>query len=74
MLNLSVQDAKLQYIRNWQALQDFGIIYFLVKQGRSKKEVRTCACRHWTVMYRKQASCNVQRVRVHACERVLVLE
>lgn len=39
MLNLSVQDAKLQYIRNWQALQDFGIIYFLVKQGRSKKEV-----------------------------------
>ena len=39
MLNLSVQDAKLQYIRNWQALQDFGIVYFLVKQGRSKREV-----------------------------------
>ena len=39
MLNLSPQDAKLQYIRNWQALQDFGIIYFLVKVGRSKKEV-----------------------------------
>ena len=39
MLNLSVQDGKLQYIRNWQALQDFGIVYFLVKQGRSKKEV-----------------------------------
>jgi hypothetical protein len=38
MLNLSMQDAKLQYIRNWQALQDFGIVYFLVKQGRSKKE------------------------------------
>lgn len=38
MLNLSVQDAKLQYIRNWQALQDFGIQYFLVKIGRSKKE------------------------------------
>ena len=40
MLNLSPQDAKLQYIRNWQALQDFGITYFLVKVGRSKKEVR----------------------------------
>ena len=40
MLNLSVQDAKLQYIRNWQALQDFGIQYFMVKIGRSKKEVR----------------------------------
>jgi len=39
MLNLSVMDAKLQYIRNWQALQDFGISYFLVKVGRSKKEV-----------------------------------
>ena len=39
MLNLSPQDAKLQYIRNWQALQDFGITYFLVKVGRSKKEV-----------------------------------
>ncbi len=40
MLNLGVLDAKLQYIRNWQALQDFGITYFLVKVGRSRKEVR----------------------------------
>lgn len=39
MLNLSNIDAKLQYIRNWQALQDFGITYFLVKVGKSKKEV-----------------------------------
>lgn len=39
MLNLSNPDAKLQYIRNWQALQDFGITYFLVKVGKSKKEV-----------------------------------
>lgn len=38
MLNLSALDAKLQYIRNWQALQDFGITYFLVKVGKSKKE------------------------------------
>ena len=39
MLSLSVADAKLQYIRNWQALQDFGITYFVVKVGRNKKEV-----------------------------------
>lgn len=39
MLNLSNLDAKLQYIRNWQALQDFGITYFLVKVGKSRKEV-----------------------------------
>jgi len=38
MLTLSMHDAKLQYIRNWQALQDFGITYFLVKVGRSRKE------------------------------------
>lgn len=41
LLNLSVHDAKLQYIRNWQALQDFGITVFLVKIGKSKKEVGT---------------------------------
>lgn len=40
MLNLSARDAKLQYIRNWQALQDSGITHFLVKLGKSKKEVR----------------------------------
>lgn len=40
MLNLTTYDAKLQYIRNWQALQDFGITYFLVKVGKSRKEVR----------------------------------
>ena len=39
MLNLTTLDAKLQYIRNWQALQDFGITYFLVKVGKSRKEV-----------------------------------
>jgi hypothetical protein len=39
MLSLNVADAKLQYIRNWQALQDFGITYFVVKVGRNKKEV-----------------------------------
>lgn len=39
MLSLSVADAKLQYIRNWQALGDFGITYFVVKVGRNKKEV-----------------------------------
>ena len=39
MLTLSMHDAKLQYIRNWQALQDFGITYFLLKVGRSRKEV-----------------------------------
>ena len=39
MLSLSAPDAKLQYIRNWQALQNFGVTYFIVKVGKSKKEV-----------------------------------
>ncbi len=44
MLNLNTLDAKLQYIRNWQALQDFGITYFLVKVGKSRKEVSSLRC------------------------------
>lgn len=39
MLNMSLTDAKMQYIRNWQALGDFGITYFIVKVGRSRKDV-----------------------------------
>ena len=40
MLNMSLIDAKMQYIRNWQALQGFGITYFVIKSGKSKKDVR----------------------------------
>ena len=40
MLNMSLMDAKMQYIRNWQALQGFGITYFVIKSGKSKKDVR----------------------------------
>ena len=36
MLNMSLMDAKMQYIRNWQALQGFGITYFVIKVGRKK--------------------------------------
>ncbi|XP_003384623.1 PREDICTED: fermitin family homolog 2-like [Amphimedon queenslandica] len=38
MLNMSLMDAKMQYIRNWQALQGFGITYFVIKSGKSKKD------------------------------------
>lgn len=39
MLNMSLTDAKMQYIRNWQALGDFGITYFVIRVGRSRKDV-----------------------------------
>ena len=42
MLNMSLMDAKMQYIRNWQALQGFGITYFVIRVGRSKKDVSFC--------------------------------
>jgi kindlin 2 len=38
MLNMSLIDAKMQYIRNWQALQGFGITYFVVRIGKSKRD------------------------------------
>ena len=37
--NLSLQEAKLAYIKAWQALPDFDITYFIIKQKNSKKEV-----------------------------------
>ena len=39
MLNMSLPDAKMQYIRDWQALQGFGITYFVIRVGKSKKDV-----------------------------------
>lgn len=36
--NLSLVDAKLAYIKAWQALPDFGITFFVVKQRNGKKE------------------------------------
>ena len=42
MLNMSLMDAKMQYIRNWQALTDFGITYFIVRVGRARKDVSDC--------------------------------
>ncbi|KAK3093761.1 hypothetical protein FSP39_019834 [Pinctada imbricata] len=36
--NLPLQEAKLSYIKAWQALPDFGITYFIVKQKDAKKE------------------------------------
>ena len=41
MLNMNLTDAKMQYIRNWQALGDFGITYFVIRVGRSRKDVST---------------------------------
>lgn len=32
-------DAKMQYIRNWQALQGFGITYFAIRTEKSKRDV-----------------------------------
>lgn len=37
-LNLSLIDAQMQYLRNWMALTDFGISYFVVQFTRHKRE------------------------------------
>jgi len=38
--NLSLLEAKMAFIKAWQALPDFGITYFIIKQKNSKKEVK----------------------------------
>ena len=37
--NLNLVESKMAYIKAWQALPDFGINYFVMKQKNSKKEV-----------------------------------
>jgi len=48
---MSLSEAKLNYIKAWQALPEYGLTYFLVKFRNSKKEVRlrvyTSACIHF---------------------------
>lgn len=39
MLNLTLMEARVKYIRNWMALQDFGVALFLVRFHRAKKDV-----------------------------------
>ena len=41
MLNMSLMDARMQYIRSWQALVDFGITYFIVRLAKMRKDVST---------------------------------
>ncbi|XP_033736193.1 LOW QUALITY PROTEIN: fermitin family homolog 2-like [Pecten maximus] len=36
--NLNLIDAKMAFIKAWQALPDFGITYFIIKQKGAKKE------------------------------------
>lgn len=38
MLNLTLMEARMKYIRNWMALQDFGVALFLVRFHRAKKD------------------------------------
>ena len=38
--DMGLVDAKMAYIKAWQALPDFGVSYFLIKMQNGKKEVR----------------------------------
>ena len=58
MLNMSLTDAKMQYIRNWQALGDFGITYFVIRVGRSRKDVSTVVIRVHRYMYMRTCLCS----------------
>ena len=44
MLNLTLMEARMKYIRNWMALQDFGVALFLVRFHRAKKDVSSSRC------------------------------
>ena len=44
MLNLTLMEARMKYIRNWMALQDFGVALFLVRFHRAKKDVSGSRC------------------------------
>lgn len=37
--DLNLTDAKLAYIKAWQALPEYGITYFIIKMNTNKKEV-----------------------------------
>ena len=39
MRDMNLMDAKLNYIKAWQTLPEFGLAYFIVKLKGSKKEV-----------------------------------
>ena len=38
--DMNLLEAKMNYIKAWQALPEYGITYFIVKFKGSKKEVR----------------------------------
>ena len=38
--DMGLIEAKLAYIKAWQALPEFGISYFVIKMANGKKEVR----------------------------------
>lgn len=38
--DMGLIDAKMAYIKAWQALPEFGITYFIIRMQNCKKEVR----------------------------------
>lgn len=38
--DMGLIDAKMAYVKAWQALPEFGITYFIIKMQNCKKEVR----------------------------------
>ena len=38
--DMGLIEAKLAYIKGWQALPEFGVSYFVIKMANGKKEVR----------------------------------
>jgi len=42
---MTLMEAKMNYIRAWQTLPEYGLTYFIIKLQGSKKEVcRMCYC------------------------------
>jgi hypothetical protein len=48
--NLSCREAKLQYIRNWEALPEHALHYFIVKFRRSKFQIQLMQLKYFIAL------------------------
>lgn len=51
--DLSLIDAKMHYIRAWQALPEYGVHYFIVKFKGARKQVSFCLCLAIKLLYQQ---------------------
>ena len=48
---MTLLEAKMNYIRAWQTLPEYGLTYFIIKLQGSKKEVRIVICTAFCIVF-----------------------